>query len=116
MSPDGPLLTAIGIFVYVGEQAWGGTYQTGIPPPLSTTPIPARKVIFSTPYQTTLKVPAPGLVGYSDFSKGATAAVVTRPRNAATFVLKSNGAFTYTPKAGFARHNDSFAHPLINYF
>jgi hypothetical protein len=116
ISPDGTLLTAIGIFVYVGDQAWGGTFQIGIPSPLSTTPIPARKVIFSTPYQTTLNVPAPGLVGYSDFSKGATAAVVTRPRHAATFVLKASGAFTYTPMAGFGGRNDYFTYHLINSF
>jgi hypothetical protein len=63
-----------------------------------------------------LKVPAPGLVGYSDFSKGATAAVVSRPRHAATFVLKANGAFNCTPKAGFGGHNDYFTYHLINSF
>jgi hypothetical protein len=73
-------------------------------------------VIFSTPYQTTLKVPAPGLVGYAGFSKGATAAVVTRPRHAATFVLKASGAFTYTPMAGFGGRNDYFTYHLINSF
>jgi hypothetical protein len=116
ISPDGTLLTATGVFAYVGDQVWDGTYQIGIPSPLTTTPIPGRKVIFSTPYQTTLKVPAPGLVGYADFSKGATAAVVARPKHAATFVLKANGAFTYTPQAGFGGHNDYFTYHLINSF
>ena len=116
ISPDGTILTAIGIFVYVGDQAWGGTYQIGIPSPLNTTPIPGAKVSFSTPYQTTLQVPAPGLVGYAEFNKGATAAVVSRPRKAATFVLKANGAFSYTPKAGFGGHNDTFTYHLINSF
>ena len=88
ISPDGTLLTATGVFAYVGDQTWYGTYQIGIPSPLNTTPIPGRKVIFSTAYQTTLKVAAPGLVGYADFSKGATAAVVSRPRHAASFTLK----------------------------
>ena len=116
ISPDGTLLTATGVFAYVGDQVWDGTYQIGIPSPLTTTPIPGRKVIFSTAYQTTLKVTAPGLVGYADFSKGATAAVVSRPTHAASFTLKPDGAFTYTPKAGFGGHNDYFTYHLINSF
>jgi hypothetical protein len=76
----------------------------------------AKKAAFSTPYQTTLKVSAPGLVGYGQFTAGATAAVVVHPRHASSFLLKANGAFTYTPKAGFGGRNDSFTYHLINSF
>ena len=116
ISPDGTLLTATGIFGYGGDQVFYGTFQIGIPSPLNATPIPAGKITFSTAYQTTLTLPAPGLVGYAEFNKGATAAVVARPLHAASFSFKPDGAFTYTPKTGFGGRNDYFTYHLINTF
>ena len=113
ISPDGTLVTAIGVFVYVGEQAWGGTYQIGIPSPLNTAPVVAKLASFSTPYHTTLNLPAPGLVGFAEFNTGAVAIVVAHPTHAASFHLKQDGAFSYTPKAGFGGHNDSFTYHLV---
>ena len=70
-------------------------------------------VKLSTPYATALSVPAPGVIGYSEFTTGASAAIVTRPRDAASFKLKANGAFSYTPKSGFGGKTDSFTYHLV---
>jgi len=113
ISPDGTLLTATGIFGYGGDQVFYGTFQIGIPSPLNTAPVVPRLVKLSTDYQTPLTVAAPGLIGYSEFTNGATAALVTRPRNAASFDLKANGAFSYTPKNGFGGKNDYFTFKLV---
>ena len=113
ISPDGTLLTAIGPFAYLGDRILGGTYQIGIPSPLTTAPIVPEVVKLSATYQTTLRVVAPGVMGYSEFTKGATAAIVTRPKDAASFDLKANGAFSYTPKNGFGGKTDSFAYKLV---
>ena len=80
--------------MYLTDQIWYGTYQIGIPSPLSTAPIPGKKISFSTAYQTTLTVPAPGLVGYSEFASGAIAHVVSRPRHAASFRGRPNRRVT----------------------
>jgi len=113
ISPDGTLLTATGIFGYGGDRDFYGTFQIGIPSPLNTAPVVPKLVKLSTAYQTLLKVAAPGVIGYSEFTNGATAALVTRPRNAASFDLKSNGAFSYTPKNGFGGRNDYFDYKLV---
>lgn len=113
ISPDGSLMSAIGVFAYVGDQVWYGTYQVGLPFPLNTAPVVAKEAKFSTAYETTLTVRAPGLVGYAGFNLKAVAAVVSRPQHAASFDLKPNGAFSYTPKAGFGGHNDYFSYHLI---
>jgi hypothetical protein len=113
ISPDGTLLTATGVFGYGGDQVFYGTFQIGIPSPLNTAPIVPSVVKLSTSYETTLSVPAPGVIGYSEFTTGATAAVVTRPKNAASFHLKPNGEFSYTPKNGYGGKTDSFTYHLV---
>jgi hypothetical protein len=113
ISPDGTLLTATGVFVYLGDQVWDGTYQIGIPSPLNTAPVVPNVIKLSTAYQTTLQVRAPGVIGYSEFAKGASAAIVTRPKDAASFSLNANGAFSYTPKTGFGGKTDSFTFNLV---
>jgi hypothetical protein len=58
-------------------------------------------------------VRAPGVIEYAEFTAGATAAVVVKPKNAASFDLKANGAFSYTPKSGYGGKTDSFTYHLI---
>jgi len=113
ISPDGSLLTSIGVFVYLSDQVWYGTYQIGLPSPLTTAPIVLKNTSFSTAYETTLTLSAPGLIGYAEFTTGATAAVVKKPKNAASFNLEANGAFSYTPKTGYGGKTDSFTYHLI---
>lgn len=111
ISPDGSLITAIGPFVYLNDQVWGGTYQIGIPSPLNTSPVVAKLVSLSTSSNTALNLPAPGLVGYAEFNKRAVALLSTHPTHASSFVLNQDGSFSYTPKTGFAG-NDSFTYDL----
>jgi hypothetical protein len=114
ISPDGSLLTSIGPFVYLNDQIWYGTYQIGLPSPLNVAPVIITKVAkLSTAYATTLTVRAPGVIEYAEFTTGATAAVVAKPKNAASFDLKGNGSFSYTPKNGYGGKTDSFTYHLI---
>jgi hypothetical protein len=114
VSPDGSLLTSIGPFVYLNDQIWYGTYQIGLPSPLNVAPVMITKVAkLSTAYETTLTVRAPGVIEYAEFTTGATAAVVVKPKNAASFDLKANGPFSYTPKSGYGGKTDSFTYHLI---
>jgi len=59
---------------------------------------------YNTPEETTLVVPAPGVLGndLSTESEPLTAALVTGPANASSFALNPDGSFTYTPAAGFS--------------
>lgn len=114
ISPDGSLLTSIGPFVYLNDQIWYGTYQIGLPSPLKIAPLIITKVVnLSTAYQTTLTVPAPGVIQYAEFTTGATAGVVAKPKNAASFHLKANGSFSYTPKNGYGGKTDDFTYHLV---
>ena len=114
ISPDGSLLTSIGPFVYLTDQIWCGTYQIGLPSPRNIAPLVITKVAkLSTAYETTLSVPAPGVIDYAEFTTGATAAVVAKPKNAASFDLKADGSFSYTPKNGYGGKTDNFTYHLI---
>lgn len=114
ISPDGSLLTSIGPFVYLNDQIWYGTYQIGLPSPLNIAPLITTKVVnLSTAYETTLTVPAPGVIQYAEFTTRATAGVVAKPKNAASFHLKANGSFSYTPKNGYGGKTDDFTYHLV---
>ena len=48
-----------------------------------------------------LDVPAPGVLGNDVLPAGALAQLVSAPAHAATFTLRPDGSFSYTPAAGF---------------
>jgi VCBS repeat-containing protein len=66
---------------------------------------------YSTNEDTTLNVPAPGVLGNdSDVdSPTITAVLVSGPSNAAAFALNPDGSFSYTPNANFSG-TDSFTY------
>ena len=121
ISPDGSAVTAIGPDAYPVDQVWGGTWQISLPVPLKTAAIPPAKLSFSTPYQETLSEEAGTLTQYADFNSGVSAVLVTKPHYASSFVLNTNGSFTYTPKPGYISNgsdpengtpNDRFTYKL----
>ena len=69
------------------------------PPPAPT----SANDTFTTPYQTTLSIAAPGVLGNDNGNGGGamTAAVVTGPASG-TLGLNVNGGFSYTPNSGFS--------------
>jgi probable HAF family extracellular repeat protein len=122
ISQDGALMTAV-----VPNPISGEHYPTvtpiiiTLPVPLKTAPVPLGKLAFSTPYQEALSEPPGTLIQYADFTNGASAAIVTKPRYASSFVLNADGSFIYTPKAGYVSQgsdpengtpNDSFTYKL----
>jgi probable HAF family extracellular repeat protein len=72
-----------------------------LPVPLKTAAVPLAKLTFTTPYQETLIEPAGTLIQYADFNTGVSATLIKGPRYASSFVLNTNGSFTYTPKPGY---------------
>jgi methionine-rich copper-binding protein CopC len=84
--------------------------------PQCTPPPVAADDTYSTPQDTPLTVPAPGVLG-NDTGSGLAAT----PQNAAptsqggTVTLHADGSFTYTPKAGFTSPpDDSFTYTVTN--
>jgi hypothetical protein len=59
--------------------------------------------VYNTPKETALSVPAPGVLGNdTDGDRDLLTAVLdTGPSHSSTFVLNSNGSFSYTPAADF---------------
>jgi hypothetical protein len=66
---------------------------------------------YSTGVNRTLSVRAPGVL--ANDVHAASARKVTNPSKARSFTLKSNGSFTYAPKAGF-HGRDTFAYRAVN--
>jgi probable HAF family extracellular repeat protein len=102
ISPDGCSLTAV-----VPNPISGEHYPTvtpiliTLPVPLKTAATPPAKLTFSTPYQETLSEPAGTLIQYADFNTGVSAALAKGPKHASSFVLSTDGSFSYTPKPGY---------------
>ncbi len=100
--PDGSAMTAVIQNPIIGEH-----YPTvtpvliTLPVPLKTAAVPLAELTFTTPYQETLNEPAGTLMQYADFNTGVSAALVSGPHYASTFVLNADGSFTYTPKPGY---------------
>jgi hypothetical protein len=123
ISPDGTAITCNGPDAYPVDQIWYGAWQVLLPFPLKTAPIvPGNPTPFSTPYQETLTEPAGTLTQYDDFNTGVSAVLVSGPHYASSFVLNTNGGFTYTPKPGYisagvdpetGTPTDSFTYKLI---
>jgi VCBS repeat-containing protein len=69
---------------------------------------------YTTPYQTVLSVPAPGVLGNDSDPEGAalTAALVSGP-SYGTLTLNDNGSFTYTPNNGYSGP-DSFSYKAFD--
>ena len=99
---DGSAMTAV-----VPNPISGEHYPTvtpwliALPVPLKTAPMPLSLLKFSTPYGTALIEPAGTLTQFADFTDGALAVLVTKPRYASSFVLNADGSFSYTPKPGY---------------
>jgi len=85
-----------------------------LPVPLKTVPIPASVLGFSTSYTTALVEPPGTLIQSADFNNGAWATLFKGPSHAASFILGTNGSFSYTPKAGYSNRTDSFIYQLVN--
>lgn len=101
ISPDASAICALAPDAYPVDQVWYGTWMIYLPVPLKTAPIPTATQTFYTDYQTTLTVPAGTLTQYAEFNTGASATLVKGPNYASSFVLNTNGSFTYTPKPGY---------------
>jgi probable HAF family extracellular repeat protein len=101
ISPDATAITGSGPDAYLTDQIWYGVWQTTLPAPLKTAPIPPKLLTFSTAYQTTLTEPAGTLTQYAEFNNGASATLVKGPHYASSFILHADGSFVYTPKAGY---------------
>ena len=65
---------------------------------------PTRQIHYTLSEETTINVPAPGLIAYASDAEGdaMTAILVSGPSNAAAFTLNADGSFSYTPTANFA--------------
>jgi probable HAF family extracellular repeat protein len=123
ISPDGSAISALGPDAYLTDQIWYGTWQTFLPVPLKTAPIPPATQTFTTDYQTTLTEPAGTLTQYAEFNIGVSAALVTGPHYASSFVLNADGSFSYTPQPGYISHGidpengtptDTFTYHLVS--
>jgi len=123
ISPDGTAITGSGPDAYLTDQTWYGVWQITVPAPLKTAAIPPKLLPFSTPYQTTLSEPTGTLTQYAEFNNGVSATLVKGPHYASSFVLRADGAFVYTPKAGYISQgtdpengtpDDSFTYQLTS--
>jgi probable HAF family extracellular repeat protein len=123
ISPDGTAITALGPDAYPVDQIWYGTWQIFVPSPFKTAAIPMATQTFSTPYQETLTEPAGTLTQYAEFNTGVSAVIVKGPKDASSFVLHTDGSFSYTPKKGFSSNgsdpengnpNDRFTYELVS--
>ena len=76
---------------------------TNDPNPGVNDPPVAVNNAYSTNLNTTLNVPAPGVLGNdTDPENNAlTAILVSGPSNASSFILNADGSFSYTPNGGF---------------
>jgi adhesin/invasin len=98
---------------YLGD----GTFSTSTSSPLGYSVATANVApsaqadAFNVNEDATLTVAAGGVLGNDDDDDGdgLTAQLVLGPGNAQSFVLNSNGSFTYTPEADF-NGNDSFTY------
>ena len=97
---------------YLGD----GTFSTSTSSPLGYSVATANVApsaqadAFNMNEDATLTVAADGVLGNDDDDgDGLTAQLVLGPGNAQSFVLNSNGSFTYTPEADF-NGNDSFTY------
>jgi hypothetical protein len=64
-------------------------------------PAPPMADTYTTPFQTTLTVAAPGVLGNDGATAGLTAQLVAGPGHG-TLTLAANGGLTYAPDTGFA--------------
>jgi alpha-tubulin suppressor-like RCC1 family protein/uncharacterized protein YkwD/plastocyanin/thiol-disulfide isomerase/thioredoxin/uncharacterized membrane protein YphA (DoxX/SURF4 family) len=80
--------------------AYGGDFMLQF---LANTPPSAVNDAYAMDQDTTLRVPAPGVLTNDADTEGGslTAALVSGPSNG-TLSLNANGSFTYTPNAGFS--------------
>ena len=101
ISPDGSAVTALGPDAYLTDQIWYGTWQTLLPVPLKTAPIPGAAQTFYTDYETAFTEPAGTLTQNADFNTGASVVLVKGPHYASAFVLNADGSFSYTPEPGY---------------
>ncbi|MCU1432618.1 MAG: hypothetical protein JWP95_1723, partial [Actinotalea sp.] len=119
---DGVLtLAADGTFTYVPDAGSSGTdgftYTltadggTDTATVLITIGTYAADDVRSTPADTALVVPAPGVLG-NDSGSGLTAALVDAPTHG-TVSLAASGLFTYTPAAGFSG-TDTFTYRITD--
>lgn len=112
ISPDGTVIECTGPNPFFdGDET--GTYQVVVPYPLTTVPVAGSTTYYANA-NSPFVVPAPGLLSLGAFTVGATAAVVKKPRHAASFTLKPDGSFTYTPTTGYVNQSDSFTYKLVN--
>jgi hypothetical protein len=104
-----------GGFTYTPPAAFSGTdtFQYRAGDPLSSGNTATVSIIvngkptvasdaYTTPYDTTLTVAAPGVLGNDADPEGLplVATLATGPTKAASFTLEADGSFTYTPMAG----------------
>ena len=88
-------------FVYRVVDASGTGNSVSVAITIATAPPPAADV-YTTPFQTTLTLAAPGVLGNDGAQlTGVTAELATSVAHG-TLTLAANGGLTYTPDAGFA--------------
>ena len=97
-------------FDYTVEDGFGGSATATVTVDVTNEPPVAVDDVYSTPFETVLTVPAPGVLGNDSDADGdaLTAVQQSNPANGAA-TLNADGSLTYTPDAGFSG-SDSFTY------
>jgi hypothetical protein len=97
-------------FDYTVDDGFGGSATATVTVEVTNEAPVAVNDVYSTPFETPLTVPAPGVLGNdSDLDGDALTAVQQSAPTNGTATLNADGSFTYTPSLGFTG-TDSFVY------